>query len=379
METSPDLSSYLPVQQQLHRDLRRAADSTRPGRRGLARFAHPSFLVSVGLAAALTLGPLAACGSDAADTADGAVVVTTSRAPTTTPATTPATTSAAASTSTAETTAETTPDTASMDSMHHHMGGDAGAPVDNGDGVLDIVANEYTFTVESQTVGAGLVPVRMTNAGSEAHQVQIGRAPAGVDADVFVQTYESAGEKAAFDLLTWEGGVNAVPAGATAEATANLEPGDYLVVCFFPAPDGTSHVMKHMIAPLHVVDEHTPAAAAPTADEVVTMQDYSITLPPGFRGNGTVAFSNLGQETHEVTFIRLEEGKTLADAAAYQAAPSGPPPFTFAGGISSIAPGTTEYAKLALKPGSYIATCFVPGPGGAPHAAMGMVATFDIS
>src|SRR4051794_3588128 len=82
METSPDLSTYLPVHTQIHSDLRRSVSAAAMPRRNrrLAAMARPSFLGSLGLAAALTLGPLAACGSDGADTAAGAAPPTTASA-----------------------------------------------------------------------------------------------------------------------------------------------------------------------------------------------------------------------------------------------------------------------------------------------------------
>ena len=38
----------------------------------------------------------------------------------------------------------------------------------------------------------------------------------------------------------------------------------------------------------------------------------------------------------------------------------------------------TAYADLDLRPGNYVALCFLPGPGGAPHMAMGMLQQFTV-
>jgi hypothetical protein len=331
---------------------------------------RPLFRIGLGLGAGLVAAALVAgCGSTTQRGADP---------PATTAAPIPATT-AAPVTSTAPpaavppTTAPPTPTTA-----HRHDGPVPTTIADNGDDVFDVVASEYAFTLERPVVNAGLVRMRLTNHGGEPHQLQIGRVGPGVDADRFVKTYQEEGEAAAFRLLSWVGGVNAVPAGASGTATARLDAGDYLVVCFFPAPDGSSHVMKHMVAPLHVEAAGPPAAVTLDVASTVILADYRITVPPGFRGQGTVAFTNQGAQPHEVVLVRLNDGKTVADAVAYKGSPQGPPPYTFAGGISTIAAGSTGYADLALAPGTYIATCFVPGPAGIPHADMGMVAVFEV-
>ena len=61
---------------------------------------------------------------------------------------------------------------------------------------------------------------------------------------------------------------------------------------------------------------------------------------------------------------------------------SGPVAFedvTFLGGVFPVWPGETkELALLNLQPGVYTLLCFFPGPDGAPHAANGMVAQFEI-
>src|SRR4051812_29752690 len=96
METSPDLSTYLAVHTQMHRDLRRSSSVAALPRRSrrLGTMTRPSFLGCVGLAAALTLGPLSACGADGADTAEGAAPPTTTAPTTTAPTISPPTTAA---------------------------------------------------------------------------------------------------------------------------------------------------------------------------------------------------------------------------------------------------------------------------------------------
>jgi hypothetical protein len=266
---------------------------------------------------------------------------------------------------------------------HQHVGHDHAEVADDGDGVLEVTARDFAFVSEHATVAAGTVPVRFTNEGQEPHQLQIGRLRSPMSPDEFIDLMDEEGDRATVDALTWVGGINVMDPGETGSAAVDLAPGDYLMVCYVPDDDGTSHVMRGMVAALHVAGQ----TLAPSESEVggpaergeaVVLRDYQIELPDGFRGHGDVAFRNEGTDPHEVVLLRLDDGKTLADAAAYQSDPTMEQPFTFAGGVSSVAPGTTAVATLDLEPGDYLATCFVPAEDGTPHIDLGMLTTFTI-
>ena len=137
--------------------------------------------------------------------------------------------------------------------------------------------------------------------------------------------------------------------------------------------------MLDMAAPLTVTDEDGPDADAPVADETVTVQDYTIAIPDGFRGDGTIELRNEGSEAHELGLLRIEDGKELADVFTWFSTPTGPPPFVEAGGVGVVAPGTSAWSTMHLGAGHYIAVCFVPDATGTPHALLGMVTPFEIS
>ena len=59
--------------------------------------------------------------------------------------------------------------------------------------------------------------------------------------------------------------------------------------------------------------------------------------------------------------------------------PGAPFPFLFVGGMSPIAPGSTEWLRLSLNPGRYVTFCFVIDPAtGKPHVMLGMIYPFTV-
>ena len=165
-----------------------------------------------------------------------------------------------------------------------------------------------------------------------------------------------------------------------AEGWATLEPGRHVLLCYFPDASGVSHLHHGMAREIEVVDDGTPVAAPTDVVGSFTLDDFSIALPEAGVGAGVHAFVNEGDEPHEVIFLRMEEGKTLADAAAYVAGGmQGPAPYRFAGGPGAIAPGLTTWARLDLEPGDYLAVCAVVSQTEhAAHVDLGMVAPFTV-
>ena len=100
------------------------------------------------------------------------------------------------------------------------------------------------------------------------------------------------------------------------------------------------------------------------------------TLTPGRR---TIRVENAANQPHHAELIRLHEGKTLADAQAWERTYEGPPPFDFAGGVTPLSPGQVNYFTEDLAPGNYVLVCFFPDANdGKPHLMHGMVREFRI-
>ncbi len=246
---------------------------------------------------------------------------------------------------------------------------------------IDVSMGDFTFTSASASVLPGTTTVRVTNDGAEAHQLQIGRPSGDLTAENFAERYERDGEAAVLQQVTWVGGANALEPGGSEEALVDLVPGEYLMFCFMPSADGTSHLMKGMIAPLRV-ESGAPSSNLPTPDATIEVKDFQVTMPAGFTGKGLVEMRNVGEQAHEVILVRANDGSTIADAFAwYGGDQSTPAPFTFAGGLGAAEPGASSYARLDLPPGDYAAVCFLPDVKGdlQPHVTHGMAATFTIA
>jgi hypothetical protein len=115
----------------------------------------------------------------------------------------------------------------------------------------------------------------------------------------------------------------------------------------------------------------------------VEARDFALALPDTIpAGLTTFRLVNLGKQEHHLSLVRLDPGKTPADAlAALIAAGQGPRPAWMhpAGGLNAIMPGAESGVTLELQPGTYLAFCEVPGPDPTPHFMKGMVKGFTVT
>lgn len=243
--------------------------------------------------------------------------------------------------------------------------------------VITIKAHDFSFEGLSQ-LEAGLVTLRLTNDGQEAHHAQLARLNDGVTVDQLLATLQE-DEIAAFGLMTFTGGPGAIDPGQVTEVTVDLAPGQYVVMCFIPGADGVPHLAKGMIGTFEVSGTQS-AAAEPKADQTIKVRDFMFEMPVEFKaGVHTWQIVNDGPQPHEITLLRLAEGKTLEDAGAWFAAPNGPPPYALVGGFQAFMPGATGWLTVDLKPGDYVALCAIPDSAtGKPHMDLGMLMPFKV-
>lgn len=246
---------------------------------------------------------------------------------------------------------------------------------------LAVTGTEFAFEAPA-SIPAGITKITLTNAGQEEHQAQVAGLAAGKTFEDLTTALQAGDEGAALALLTLSGGPTGVVPGAAVSTTTDLEPGQYVFLCFVPSADGVPHFAKGMIAPIEVT-EPASTAELPSGDAELALQDFAFvggdTLSAG---KHTVTVTNNGPQAHEATIVKLADG---VDAAALvpmftsTEAPTGAPPFTSVGGVAAIASGATVTMDVDLQPGNYAYLCFVPDPAsGKPHVALGMVGALTV-
>ncbi len=177
------------------------------------------------------------------------------------------------------------------------------------------------------------------------------------------------------------GGPNSPPpGGGVSNGTLVLEPGEYVVFCMVPSPDGEPHFAKGMARGLTVRPSSRAAATLPDGDITITMHDYDFvfsTTPT--HGHHTIAVKNAGRQPHELILSRLAPGKTSRDFVHWIETQDGAPPVTTVGGTTDIPPGGSMLIEVDLEPGSYSLLCRVRDAGdGKPHDAHGMSRDFVV-
>lgn len=238
--------------------------------------------------------------------------------------------------------------------------------------VVTVTARDYSFDAPRQ-VPAGYVTLRMVNRGKEAHHTQLVKLAPGKTAADFQQAMRAGGPPPAW--ITEVGGPGAADPGAEANATTYMPAGEYLLLCFVPAPDGKPHVAHGMVRPLTVTARKRVPATAPKADASIRLVDYGFDMKlPVKAGRRTFEVWTDAPQPHEVILVKLKPGATATQFLQWVEKPEGPPPGSFAGGVSGLSPRERAYFTANLRPGTYTLVCFVPDhKDGKPHILHGMV------
>ncbi|MGD9715432.1 MAG: hypothetical protein AB7V46_25770 [Thermomicrobiales bacterium] len=109
------------------------------------------------------------------------------------------------------------------------------------------VTYAFQFLGAPTAVQNEVITLNVTNKGVEAHEALVMVLPEGADPMGLLD------ESVSFDDVQFVGFAAPIFPGETAEmAFLNLEPGVYTIVCFFPGPDGTPHIVNGMVAQFEV-------------------------------------------------------------------------------------------------------------------------------
>lgn len=250
----------------------------------------------------------------------------------------------------------------------------AGHPAPN---TVTIVANDFAFEAPSE-IPAGVTRFVLKAQGQHIHHATIAKLEDGKTVADLMEAFKTPGPPPSW--VTFVGGPNVPDPGAEANATVDLAPGNYVLICFVDTPDKVPHFAKGMFHAFTV----TPASAtarAPNADVSLVLSDYVFTFDkPLTAGRHTIKVENTASQDHEIELVKLAPGKTLADFEKWLAAGmAGALPGSAVGGIASMKPGTVNYFDVDLAPGEYVAICFVPDEkDGKPHLMHGMVRQFSV-
>lgn len=238
--------------------------------------------------------------------------------------------------------------------------------------VLNVHATDFAFQAVD-TVAAGLTTIRMINGGHEMHHVQVLRLKDGHTVEDVLGALRAGGPPPAW--VEFLGGPNSPVPGEASEATLELEPGQYAIVCFIPSADGVPHLAKGMARGLVVTGDAPGAAAEPAADVRMKLLDYAFEMEGELTaGRRTIRVETATGQPHEVLIARLEPGRTPHDLAAWVETQQGPPPGVPVGGTALLQAGGVNYVTADFEPGEYALLCFVPDAGdGRPHVAHGMM------
>lgn len=232
--------------------------------------------------------------------------------------------------------------------------------------VVHVEAADYSFTAPD-TLPSGPTTFHLTNIGKELHHIVLIKATQAEVMELKPGVPPPAG-------LVVLGGPNAAAPGGTAEATVDLTPGEYTMVCLISSSDGKLHIQKGMVRPL-TVTQGSSTAAMPTPDITVRMTDYAYEIPDTLpAGHHVIRIENVGPQLHEMVFVKLDSAKTAKDFMTWAMRQAGPPPGAPVNGASLMSAGIANTVAVDLTPGQYALICFVEDiKDRKPHFAHGMI------
>jgi len=251
--------------------------------------------------------------------------------------------------------------------------------------VLDVVATGEEAEDGSMThrfeplegVTAGPAQLNLVNEGMEPHHVQLVKLNDGVTMDDVGAALATGNPGALLEIGAFAGGTGVVDPGSesAADALVDLEEGTYVMLCFIEGADGVPHLAKGMVEAFEVGPAEGDVAELPEPDVTVNLVDFGFDASE-LPSSGIVEVVNTSDaQAHEMTLLRLAEGKTGQDVAAFfEGEASGPPPFSGVGGMQALMPGASQLLVMEdAEPGEYLMICQIPDPAdGVPHAAKGM-------
>jgi hypothetical protein len=242
--------------------------------------------------------------------------------------------------------------------------------------VVTVTARDFTFDAPAE-IPAGLTTFKLTNDSKGFHHMVLVRLDSGKTVADLGKAMQKPGFPAWAPVI---GGPNVPNPSQESNATFDLQPGNYAMLCLVDIPGGVPHVARGMIRPL-TVTASAARAKAPTADISIGLKEYAFELSkPVTAGSHTFEVRNTGAQDHEIEVIKLEPGKTMEDFGKWMAKPEGPPPASAVGGVIAGKGAGPVYFTADFTPGNYVMICVIPdAKDGKPHIEHGMAQPFTVN
>jgi hypothetical protein len=246
--------------------------------------------------------------------------------------------------------------------------------------LVTIIAKDFSYDAPD-TIGAGMVTLRLVNQGPELHHVQLVRLDEGHTVAELAAGLKQM--KPGDPPPPWVhdiAGPNTPVPGGEQSITEELAPGHYAIVCMIPSADHQPHAMKGMVRALTIIPATGAPAVAPAADIDVRMSDFSWSVSPQITaGRHVMRIENDAPQPHEMFVAQLSPGKKPADLAKWVENMQGPPPAKPIGGITGMSQHGVAFLPVDLTPGVYGLFCFLPdAKDGRTHIEHGMMTQFTV-
>jgi hypothetical protein len=237
-----------------------------------------------------------------------------------------------------------------------------------------------TARIDDQTVSfspalrAGFVQLHIVSTGSSPHHLLFWQLHRGVSFKQF-DNVDASQNGNPFKLATVIGGNGPLAPGHTMDIWIHIAKGR---VAIDDVRSGGASGFHRDLAISRAAQDATQPKALGT---LAAVPGDRFRLPPGFGRPGVWKFANQDGGTHDGTIAQLAPGKTVADLISWaKHGETGPPPLSGAdGGFGALGGHSQAWFTIGhLARGNYAIVCFIPGPNGAPHVAMGMAAGFTV-
>lgn len=235
-----------------------------------------------------------------------------------------------------------------------------------------VISIDETGIQGPREVANGLIKMTLHNSGEAYHALFVSR----LAADTTLQEAMALPPGVDASTSTLVGG-GFLMSGASYEVLLDLAPGAYYLVDF---------IAETPVAHEFVVGEIvTATTSAPTTTVTLTEQEFVFVMPDQVAaGSHWWQIENTGQQPHDLSLYKLENGLTLASLLeTVQAEESQPGPRSLLPLEQwATGPGQTNWLHLNLTAGDYVILCLTPDfstmPPGESHYRKGMARAFTV-